>query len=764
MKATFLEAEVPLTKTFYKNGDKIEKIGHPRILDYTSHEREFTTLEELCGHLKRHAALGHCFLKGNVVRPLVKEPRAGTTDPNAPTQLLLLDIDGIKGGDSIAQILAQLKLDGADYVTQYSSSMGVLPGRGMSAHVFVLLDQEYAPAILKQYLMQWNLTIPLLQQNLGLTRTYNALRWSLDITTCQNDKLIYIADPICKDGVEDSFEGDRIAFVQGAKRRLSLGDPFPNAEANAEKAQAKLNELRKAMGLKERPKTTMKTRGSVEYMARPDRAVVTGIREKDTFTYLNLNGGDSWGYYHPTSNPEFIHNFKNEPVYKTSELLPEYWAEVKERMNQVRADADGKLYLAFRDFRTATYYNGIYDDKAGSLKIAIAKSEKQLKDFLQQHGQPYGEFVRDGSVVFNPHSDVTVDVDTMMVNMYQPSVYMRMKPRKVTEVPPTVLKVVQHALGNDKLAVEHFLNWLAVIMQHKCMTGTAWVLHGTTGTGKGLLLRAILRPLLGAANVSTKRIREIDSQFNGYMENSFLVWVDEAEQNDFNTKGAMNADIKNFITESPVSIRRMHTMPYEVPNYANWILSSNKGHIIQIDPEDRRFNVAAYQDQKLDITDGEIRQIEDELVDFHGYLMTREADKGIARTPLNNTAKRSMVLLNQPTIDVASDAIRSGRLEFFWDALPQNDITLLPRWDQEVAERYIGLVKSIVQDEPSCILREELQLLLEYTIGGLPKTPAKFSSMLKHHKLDIVPVTRGGKSFRGVPVKWKVKPEWKEKP
>lgn len=762
MKATFLEAEVPLTKTFYLENGKIEKMGHPRIMDYTSHEENFETIEELAAHLQAHAAKGHCFLKGNVVRPLVKEPRAGTTNPNEDTELLLGDIDGIKGGDSIAQILAQLKLDGVDHIVQYSSSMGVLPGRGMSAHVFMLLEKKFAPAILKQYLIQWNLTIPLLQQNLGLTRTYNALRWSLDITTCQNDKLIYIAPPLLKDGIKDNFEGDRIALVKGTKRRLALPEPFPNAELNAERTQEKLNELRKQMGLKERPKTSMRTKGSVEYMAKPDRAVVTGVREKGEWTHLNLNGGDSWGYYHPTANPEFIYNFKNEPTYKTSELLPEYWAEVKGRMAEVRPDAEGRVFLAFRDFRTAQYYNGIFSEKTGQMvKFAVAKSEKQLHDFLTQHGQPYGEYVPDGSVIFDPHSEKVVDVESMTVNTYQPSIYMRLKPRRVDKVPPTIMRLIRHAVGNDDEVVEHFLNWLAVIVQFKCMTGTAWVFHGRTGTGKGLLLKAVLRPLLGQSNVVTKRIREIDSQFNGYMEGAFLVWVDEAEQNDFNTKGAMNADIKNFITESPVSIRRMHTMPYEVPNYANWILSSNKGHIIQIDPEDRRFNVGIYQDQKLEITDAEIRQLDDELVDFYHYLMSRDADRNVARTPLNNQAKRTMVALNQATIDVASEAVRTGDLEFFWNAMPQCPIEDLPRPDQPRAEAYVKLVRDIAQSERTTLLRDELHQLLEYTIGGMPRSPMKFTSLLKHHKLNIAPVSRDGKSYRGIHVKWTVKPEWK---
>jgi hypothetical protein len=70
-------------------------------------------------------------------------------------------------------------------------------------------------------------------------------------------------------------------------------------------------------------------------MSKPGEATITGIKRDRGFVYLNLNGGDSWGYYHSEDNAEYIYNFKGEPVYKTSELLPEYWASI----NKVDADS-----------------------------------------------------------------------------------------------------------------------------------------------------------------------------------------------------------------------------------------------------------------------------------------------------------------------------------------------------------------------------------------------------------------------------------------
>lgn len=752
MKATFLEASVPLTKTFRLEGKELKKIGHPQIINYTSHEKEYSTLAELKTLLVFHAAKGHCFLKGNLGRLLLDESRAGATDPNAPTRILLLDLDGIKGITHPDELLGQLGLSGCSYIVQYSSSMGVDPGRGMSAHIFIFLDKPYAPAILKQWLIGKNLELPLLRKSLTLARTNNTLRWPLDITTCQNDKLIYIAPPILGEGVVDGFVGERIQLFDRGREETALPGITPTMEANRSGAEVALNELRAAAGLPKRTRAAYKSAGNIEYFAKPDQATVTGVRTDRGFTYLNLNGGDSWGYYHPETNPEFIFNFKNEPNYKTSELVPDYWAEVRKLRTEVRPDASGRTFLAFRDFRTAAYWNGVFAD--GVLNLAPAKSETQLRHFLMQHGQPVGDFVPDWTVRFSPNSDFVVDPKTKQVNLFQPSAYMRMQPVPEAKVPRTIRRVILHALGGDEEAFEHFMNWLAVILQYRCRTMTAWVWHGIQGTGKGLVLNYILSPIFGPQYVVTKRMEELESQFNGYMEQCFILMIDEAQLSEFKRSGVINASLKNYIVEPMISVRRMYSLPYMADNFLNLVFASNMPAPVIIDPLDRRFNVARFQDQPLILEAGEFERIEEELLEFYSYLMTREASKDKARTPLNNSAKAKMVYLSQTAIDVACQALIDGNTEFFESQKPGISLDMLPRHQFECANAFVELLKKIEEGKAEVLLREEIRVLLEYAVGGMPESPHKLSSLLKHHKIHIEPVTRDGKTFRGIKVPW----------
>lgn len=79
MKIIFLEAGLPLTKTYTKTPAGITKTPYPFVWEFTSHEEQFNNLAQLEALLKKHAAQGHCALKGTVARPLVKESRAGST-------------------------------------------------------------------------------------------------------------------------------------------------------------------------------------------------------------------------------------------------------------------------------------------------------------------------------------------------------------------------------------------------------------------------------------------------------------------------------------------------------------------------------------------------------------------------------------------------------------------------------------------------------------------------------------------------------------
>lgn len=764
MKLHFLEAPVVLTKSYTKASDgSIKKTSYPHVYEVTSHDEDVSTLAEFEKALKYHSQKGRCLLKGYLNRDLVRESRAGSTDTNDSTEWVVFDLDGLQGMQTPETFLKAIGITDVSYVVQYSASY-MIENNDLRAHVFMMLDKPYAAPLLKQWLTGMNHDIPLLAQNMGLTKTGNAISWPLDISACQNDKLIYIASPILNGGIKDPIaKGSRIQLVKKKKDKLSISGAIPSTAKNRERTSKKIEELRDAEGLPKR-KITYKMHSSMEVMVKPDQCTVTETKIERGFVYFNLNGGDSWAYYHPENNPDYVYNFKGEPVYLTKELLPDYWQQITQ--NASRTASSGELYLAFCDRKTSTYWRGTYDPNKDELSLNQAKNETQVRHFAKQHGVPLGDFIPEWDLIFDPTSTTRVDAKAHFVNTFERSEYMKRAPKKVRLIPSICHKVMWHALGEDQDLFDHFINWLACIVQFRCMTKTAWVLHGTQGTGKGLLMNNILRPILGAKQTAARRMEEFNEPYNHFMKNTLLVFVDEVQTKALNNEQGVIAKLKNFITEPMVPIRAMYSGAVECENFTNWIFASNKSDPVTIDMEDRRFNVGKYQPNRLSISKVEVDSIQSELQDMHDFLMQYPADLALAGTVLDGDDRRTMMTISESSLDGVVRHLHEGEFEFFVDQLPTSNT-----WQGNAAEinkvtDYKEVLKTLhartdTKTGQCNVSREELRTIFEYVIGGMPSTPNKFTSLVKHHRLHIGKVwVQGQGTVNGVRVVWKDLSKW----
>jgi hypothetical protein len=765
MKLHFLEASVPLTKTYEQRQGVIVKTPYPHVYEVTSHDEDVRDLRGFEAALKHHAKLNHCLLKGALHRTLKSESRAGSTDANDATEWICLDIDGLpettdvdgKTAEvTVDDVLFLLGLTDVSYVVQWSASYGI-ENKSLRAHVFMLLDKPVPATQLKQWLMGLNFTTEFLRDNMSLTKTGNSLHWPLDVSACQNDKLIYIAPPVLKTGVKDPLKNTpRIHLVRKTNERLKI-DKIPLAAKNRDAMARRIDELRDAEGLPKK-KQVFKMHGSIEVLAKPDACTLTDIKQERGFVYLNLNGGDSWGYYHPENNPEFIYNFKGEPTYLTKELLPEYWSQLQQQSTHV--DSDGILKLAFVDPASDRYYRGTYDQKTDHLALETTKSSKTLLDFAKSNGIVLPDnIIPEWRLVFDPHDAVRVDVDNRVINTFSLTPYMRQEAKAITQIPKTIKKVIHHVCGSDDESFDYYINWLAYVLQERDRPLTAWVFHGVPGTGKGTLVAKILRPLFGTEHTKVIRMKDLDEKYNKFMDKSLMVVVEEVETSALaNERGAM-ADLRLYITDEVVPLRDMYATPRDVRNYTAWQFHSNASAPVRVTKDDRRFNVAKYQPVKLEMTDRERDSIERELQGFHDYLMTYTVDREKVFKVLENADREKLVDLTESSIDSVVDALAKGNMEFFIDQLPTDERYLGNMSAANRVNDYKAIVKSLLERTEmrggECkIARDELRVLFDYCVGKIPDTPNKFTSLLKHHRLVVGKVWLDGKSVNGIKVNW----------
>jgi Domain of unknown function (DUF3854)/Family of unknown function (DUF5906) len=138
----------------------------------------------------------------------------------------------------------------------------------------------------------------------------------------------------------------------------------------------------------------------------------------------------------------------------------------------------------------------------------------------------------------------------------------------------------------DSQAVTWFLRWLAYPVQNpgaklfSCVL--LWSLAG--GTGKNLLLET-MEPIYGPSNYVVIKSRHLLSEFNGWVEGKQFVVGDEITLDD---KRHTSGDLKAMITSRKVRVNRKGIEAYEVPDCANYALTSNDPISLNLDQGERR--------------------------------------------------------------------------------------------------------------------------------------------------------------------------------
>lgn len=268
-------------------------------------------------------------------------------------------------------------------------------------------------------------------------------------------------------------------------------------------------------------------------------------------------------------------------------------------------------------------------------------------------------------LVFDPTLDQQWNGQERTFNTWRPSEY-QVNALYRTNIPAVTNKVLVHVTGDNKDAYDHFINWLAYIYQNRDKSGTAWVLHGVPGTGKGVLFNNIIRPLFGHDYCQTKQVRDLKDKFNGWMEKALFVNIDETNTSDVGNeaKEIVNA-LKQWITDPYMSVRHMQATALNLRSFINFLFTTNDFGVLPIQDGDRRFSVAPRQEIPIKLSTAEIEAIGSELLDFAGYLQSYGVDEVMARTPLANEAKEDLKLAAESSLDSFFRAARTGNLEYF---------------------------------------------------------------------------------------------------
>ena len=762
MILTFLKSSIPLTKTFVRHADSagFKSSPYPGVRDFTSINETVETITDLYETLRSHADQGHCLLKGNTRRTLNNESRAGSTQPDLPTDYLVLDLD-FDEDPLIQNIEVFLRLlfpnSTGGYVFQRSASSGITRQSAIRGHIFLPLAQPITPRQAKQYLIHWNLT--LLKSLIRLSANGFALRWPLDVSTCQNDKLIYIAPPVVQDAdgkpLPDPLHEQRWIAVDGPAWILPNQ---PNPERLETETQVCISRLRReAKYPARRARTATYPNEPEPVLTNPAQGVVTEHKIERGFIYLNLNNGDSWGYF-MTPTSDIVRNFKGEPPFLLSAFDPEFRNHLDRALEEAEPPKQEVAYT-FRDRHSDQYYT-ILDTNPPY--IQVVKNRERLLDFRRLHNLDPKEPVDLWTVHYDFHSTVRVDPVNKMVNLYDPGAYLGPNASLPAHPNPSqfpiINRILHNVVGNLPEAMDHLTNWLACIVQFRKKIGTAWILQGHQGSGKGLLVNAIMGRILGRQHVASISQNALEDPYHTFRERCLLVMLDEAHlpSNEDRTIAILNR-LKSMITESETSIRVMFHGFKNIASQENYILTTNQTAPVWVEPTDRRFLVGPPA-TALKITSEEIEvQLPQEIHWFASWLLNYPADMARARKvdiPVLEPYRPQAHRLGTNSVGDFFTALKAGDLRWFANELMNTEeqihssSTAYFHYDRIVKQMFADANDPENPTRAVRLARSEIALLLNYIRDKTTRAGA-LTKMLDRAGIEISKMRRGTELIRG---------------
>jgi hypothetical protein len=268
-----------------------------------------------------------------------------------------------------------------------------------------------------------------------------------------------------------------------------------------------------------------------------------------------------------------------------------------------------------------------------------------------------------------------------------------------------------------------------------------------------VLFSHILVPLLGRQYCHEMTMDRLDDDFNAYLEDNILLFIDEANIADSKNGNRLLNRIKNLVTEPSQHIRGMRKNAVTRSNYSNIILASNYDEIISMEVSDRRFNVAPRQETPLQLESDDILQVHTELPAFSDYLHSYAVDNQKVRQVLLSEARDALIKLGETTITAFFHSLTSGDLAYFtqyMDNSIKSDLEGIRYHDYAlVVNRWIKSVGGVTN-----VARTELRTCYQFLQNATIST-TKFSRMCAKYGLDMRPVRIDNTTTRGIyGVRW----------
>ena len=143
--------------------------------------------------------------------------------------------------------------------------------------------------------------------------------------------------------------------------------------------------------------------------------------------------------------------------------------------------------------------------------------------------------------------------------------------------------------SNDHMEAKRwFLDWLAYPIKYPgTKLNTAVLLWGLQGTGKSTI-GVTMQAIYGENNCSVPGQNELERDFNSWLADKQFILAEEIAGNDARR---YVSKLKHLVTGHSIHINKKGIEPFDYPNKANFLFTSNYSNALYIDEDDRRYFV-----------------------------------------------------------------------------------------------------------------------------------------------------------------------------
>lgn len=239
---------------------------------------------------------------------------------------------------------------------------------------------------------------------------------------------------------------------------------------------------------------------------------------------------------------------------------------------------------------------------------------------------------------------------------------------------PRIKKILKNLTDNDTKGCEYIFNWLAFKVQNPLdMPLTAIIFHGPQGSGKGTF-ESIIREMIGRKNCTNLGPIDLNGQFNSHFINGLFAFCDEALAGEGFRENSQK--LKQLITDKHIMCSTKSLPLYEVDNKLALIFSSNQAKPVEVEVNDRRYNVFRGADVRFGdeytIMLRSCYKTKSEFSDdfmieigaFFGALLNHTVDHHAVRTPYENEARQELINQSKSGFQVWWDELNDLGTEF----------------------------------------------------------------------------------------------------